>query len=135
MEEVITGIVDEIMVSGIQMNDDYTMQDKTVKLGAFCPISKEISEFYQSKYEEVEVLGTGDKGYLINSFAEIGWPDPFPTPQVIGSYKESFTVSQDKIVGYVKNAKEINSNSLVDDSMFLSRKVYVGSLPVSRSVS
>jgi hypothetical protein len=46
MEEVITGIVDEIMVSGIQMNDDYTMQDKTVKLGAFCPISKEISEFY-----------------------------------------------------------------------------------------
>ena len=108
MEEVITGIVDEIMVQGIQMNEGYTMQDRTVKLGAFCPISKEIPDFYQNQFEEVTALGAGDKSYLINSFAEIGWPDPFPTPQVIGAYKETFNVSADKITGYVKSAKEIN---------------------------
>lgn len=69
------------------------------------------------------VLDQGQKSYLINSFAEIGWPDPFPTPQVIGNMKENFNVSADKIASYIKSAKDLNRDLLVDDAIFLTQEM------------
>ena len=38
MREIMQGIVDDIMVGGVEMNDNYSIQERTVKMGAFCPI-------------------------------------------------------------------------------------------------
>ena len=116
------------------MNDDYPMQDRTVKMGAFCPISKDIETFYKPEFEEVTAIGKGERSYLINSFEEIGWPDPFPTPQVMGNFKEaSINVSSDKVSAYVKKAKEINKNNLIDESLFKSQQMDVSKLNIAKN--
>ena len=48
MKEIIKGIVDDVMVRGVQMNEEFSIQDRTVKMGAFCPIAKDIESFYQT---------------------------------------------------------------------------------------
>ena len=132
MKGIMQDIVNDILVNGVKMNEKYPMQDRTVKMGAFCPISKDIETFYKPEFEEVTALGKGERSYLINSFEEIGWPDPFPTPQAMGNFKEtSINISSDKVSAYLKSAKEINENKLIDESLFKSQRMDVSKLNIA----
>lgn len=87
--------------------ENFSLQDKTIEIGAHTKIKKDGNKIYELKYEP--------KQYLIDSLAVIGWPDPFPRPIQQGQFTTP-NISQTEVKKYRDWCKDQNESIMAQNN-------------------
>jgi hypothetical protein len=92
LKEMIDSVMDKIHFGYYDLTNKYHLNSKTIKVGHFYPVKR------LAPYQ----LNRPSQRYLVNSFQEIGWPDPFPFPQTVSSKSSLKEPSQSDIEKFIE---------------------------------
>ena len=90
--------------------ENWEMLDETVMFGAYIPIKAH------------KDLKSDNRHWNINTFLQIGWPDPFPKPLPSNKFTEDFKVSFEEIIKNKKTTKLQNSKEILSDHLFQAKQ-------------
>jgi hypothetical protein len=99
------------------LSESYNLSHITAEFGGFWPL-KDIDKTYEIK--------GGNSHFNINSFQQIGWPDPFPIQEKRGANAFSKpSISERYFKKYIADCKALNLSKLSKSSIYQAKDVVI----------